>query len=604
MKKTKLISCAIILLFVFSSVCLLTNATGIFIIASYTSGASQEGIYKQHPSATSDISAQGNAFYAQNTSYVSSVEFELYRSASAPSGTLKVKIEGVTGNITAHTAKPDGNVYAESVSTIDIATLPTSPAWQTFVFNQAFQCVSGQQYTVYVYAYSMTGNPATQYVVVRYTTSAQTNKTSFAYHNSAWANDNSGCINFRVYGVETSSQPPEPEQPVGDSTGSYNWIKNPSFEQTDEYAQSNYNATSYPWFLPYGGSGYVEENTTYHKYGVRSLHTGLSALPMTFWNLQYSYPIVAQSVTGVLSSTIENFTLWAMQRENYTSGIRVFVWFIDGTYTTMYNGFTNYNLTDWEFMNFTTIFNNYQGANAKYLASVAFVQDGRGYTFIDAVNMWASVQNPVSGSTFSFTLEPQPINYMNTVSGYGFNAYAGIQYTFRGFINNNSINGIFNVTALSIYQTVSTSGTVTNGQFSFIISPRSIAYANYGNFDETFWIVISGSDLNTTYSVDGFWTAPSATPPTDTDDITQNNMNFLITILPYLIIYGLCIGGGAYYLKFVGVLLGLNVAMIIVLLTGVVLNNISIIWVMPITILTDIVLVVFRPKEQQTTSMG
>ena len=339
-------------------------------------------------------------------------------------------------------------------------------------------------------------------------------------------------------------------------------------------SQSEINQYSDPWFIPYSGS--VEFRSDLANYGNQSIRA-ISAPLSSNTFLGLSFPIVAQSISGLSSSSITGFNLWAYSAELIGS-VRAFVWFSDNTYAQKSVSFNSANT--WQFFNFYSLLTDNP---SKTIISIGFCESGYplvGYVSFDDVSLTANI--PYSTGQFSFYLIPSAQQYnLLSQTGYGFHAYYGVSYAFYGTLTDNT-NGTF--TVYSNYG--SGSGVISNGLFNFQITIRQSASI------ENFIIQINNDIVVRTYVVIANW-IKTPTPPID--NVERGNQ--FLNAFPMILIFAIFIIPSTYFLGIGGFIGGLSVGTIVCVWSGLAPS-----WLIAVVILTDIVIIFFSAKRNPETT--
>lgn len=220
---------------------------------------------------------------------------------------------------------------------------------------------------------------------------------------------------------------------------------------------------------------------------------------------------VVQNIAFFNSSLITEYSGYCYTEDGDTATL--FIYFSDGSFY-----YENFDLTTdtWNYLNLTSIPQN------KIIIAVGFNTQAGLSTgnndkvfYFDAFKLLSEIEDSDDLTVFDWLLTPTPL----TKNADSFSAYQQIDYLFTGYFG--SDNGTFTVTSTK----GSTSGSITNGVFSFSISQR---YGS-GNLTEIFSIVLNGEF---TVRINALWIGEFWTNNTDT-----NMANWGTNLIYWLVVF-------------------------------------------------------------------
>lgn len=288
-------------------------------------------------------------------------------------------------------------------------------------------------------------------------------------------------------------------------------------------SQTEKSMTSTPWFgadnygFSYIQDGYISRD------GTGSYYIGYAGYADS----------VCQNIEYLDSDTIHYFDLWAYtETPTPDIGIKVNIVYSDRS-----SASRTVNLTvqdTWTHLNFGSSFIS----ENKYILQIqiSLANYFEGYVILDDVGLWSSL--PITYHRFTFSLSPSS----NTQTSGSFNAYQGIQYTFNGYIWDENLtlseSGTFSVTS----DTGISSGSISNGVFSFILSSRS----GHNTLTETLTIrlVVSGEVIE--IQIIATWEYVAGSEDEEEQQQRANNLVDWIVMFVVVFLPALLLAGGIY----------------------------------------------------------
>lgn len=173
-----------------------------------------------HPSSNASVSAIADTFTAQESGYVSSVDFEMFVAYSMNVGCgLTCYIEGSVGSVENYNAYPNDVILSTSTTNLYVPSLPTTNQQVTFNFPEDLYVTAGSNYSAVVVgigavSWASLYSSGMPFMGVENASGNQIygwNATGAVFHNGGWDsfyNDPFlSAFNIRVYAM---SDPPLP----------------------------------------------------------------------------------------------------------------------------------------------------------------------------------------------------------------------------------------------------------------------------------------------------------------------------------------------------------------------------------------------------------
>lgn len=367
---------------------------------------------------------------------------------------------------------------------------------------------------------------------------------------------------------------------MNDNGGAWVSVDDVVVSSSTTVTQMTINTASTPWYCYFGVSlpnPVIEHDTA---------NTGVFSCFFEDGASGY-YNTLLQDIDNLPSNNVYSITMYALDASGSGGGeIQFKLKYSDDTYS--YNSFALSGI--WQQYTFTSIVTPNKTITQVLIKPI----DLHGsFIYVDDISILATEVS----HTIDFHLAMNPSTLWITTNPTGFANMAFGQYL--AIDETASVSTIYdgttqgNGTFIATSSKGSLSGTLSGGILVFGISART-GLAN--NTKETINLTITSDVFNGTQYIDAYWyTVGTGGNGTTTDTSGSNLVNNITAIALPAILYILCVGIGLWVtkFKFVGLLVGINIGTFIYMF----LPSTSL-WVLPFTILIDVVLVVFRPKGE------